>query len=146
MSATHGPSPAHFAVAGLFLDALAAQDFDGLAAALDHDATLCALLPRGYDEWHGATAIAAAFRQWFGDTEAFEVADASVGQVGALLQLRWRLRVKAERRGDGTMVVEQNAFAETGCSGHIQRMSLLCSGFWAEHTESTPTTEKGHQA
>ncbi len=130
------PSDPRFAVAGSLLEALAARDFERLAAALDDDASLGALLPRGFCEWHGATEISAMFRQWFGEIEQFEVADASVGQVGSRLQLRWRVRVRGARFGDETMVVEQHVFADTGPSGRIRSMSLLCSGFCSEHLDT----------
>ncbi len=127
--ALEGP---HFVVAGALLEALAARDFDRLGRTFDTGATLRALLPRGLAEWSGAAEIAGAFRTWFGGAETLEVADASIGQLGALLQVRWRLRVRDASRGDGVLVVEQHAYARTGPSGHIVQMSLLCSGFWPE--------------
>ena len=139
MGTTHAspsPSAPHFAVAGTFLDALAAHDFDQLADALDADASLSALLPRGFSEWHGAPEICAQFGRWFGDVDRFEVVDASVGQVGALLQLTWRLRVQGERFGADPMVVEQHVYAATGPTGRVERLSLVCSGFWKEHPDA----------
>ncbi len=135
MDTDTSPSAPGFAVAGSFLEALAAGDFPGLAAVLDADASMHALLPRGFVEWHGAAAICSAFATWFGDAEEFEVADASVGQVGSRLQLRWRLRVRAARLGDEPMVVEQHVYATTGPTGGIRSMSLLCSGFCHEHPQ-----------
>src|SRR5580693_8681445 len=82
-----------FALAGSFLECLAAQDFARLGAALTADARLRALLPRGLREWAGAEAIADAFACWFGDTEDFELAEATVGEVGGRLHLQWRLRL-----------------------------------------------------
>ena len=127
------PFTPRFAAAASFLEALAAGDFDRLGQALDDDATMAALLPRGFREWHGADAITGMFTQWFGDVDEFEVADASVGQVGARLQLRWRLRLRGARLGPDPMIVEQHVYATTGNSGRIQSMSLLCSGFCKEH-------------
>ncbi|MGZ4598182.1 MAG: hypothetical protein ACXWCM_00430 [Acidimicrobiales bacterium] len=115
---------------------MAAHEFDQLAAALDVDASLSALLPRGFCEWQGASEICAQFERWFGDVEQYEVVDASVGQVGALLQLTWRLRLEGERLGDGARIVEQHVYATTDVTGRIQRMSLLCSGFWEEHPDA----------
>jgi hypothetical protein len=134
MHANPSSSPP-FAVGGLFLEALAAHRFDQLAEAVEPDATLLALLPRGFVDWHGAAEVCAAFRRWFGDVDAFEVADASVGQVGALLQLRWRLRLQGPRLGEATKVVEQHVYAATGSSGRISKLSLLCSGFWDERAD-----------
>jgi SnoaL-like protein len=130
------PSAPQFAVAGLLLEAFAAHDFDRLATALDDHASLSALLPRGFDEWNGAAGIRSAFEQWFGDVDEFEVADASVGQVGSRLQLRWRVRVRGGPRfGDEAMVVEQYLYADTAPNGRVRHMSLLCSGFCPEHLD-----------
>lgn len=123
----------HFAVAGVIIDALATQDFARLAEALDGDAQMTALVPKGLRECHGASEVCAMFEKWFGDVDEYAVADASVGAVGALLQMRWRLRLQGPRFGPEPMVVEQHAYAATGASGRIDRISLLCSGFWPEH-------------
>jgi hypothetical protein len=125
-------SAPHFAVAGVVIDALAAQEFKRLADALDPEALMVALVPRGLLECRGADEICALFERWFGNVEEYAVADASVGTIGALLQLRWRLRLRGPRFGDEPMVVEQHAYAATGPSGRITRISLLCSGFWPE--------------
>jgi SnoaL-like domain len=132
---TNAAAP-QFAAAGTFLEAMAAQDFDRLTTVLDPDATLSALLPGGFDEWHGSEAISAQFATWFGDTREYEVEDAAIGQVGSLLELRWRLRVRADRRADEVMVVEQHVYAETGPTGRIRTMRLLCSGFRPEHADA----------
>lgn len=130
------PTPAAsppFATAGVLLDALAAYDFDRIAEALEPGATLSALLPRGHREWAGAEEIRGAFEMWFGDLDTFAVVDASVGHVGSLLELRWRLHVEGARFGDESMVVEQHVYATTGTDGRINHMRLLCSGFWPQH-------------
>jgi uncharacterized OsmC-like protein len=134
-SPTRQPHP-HFAAGGVFLEALASHDFRKLAPALDADAAMSALLPGGLREWVGAAEICTAFERWFGEVDRFEVAEASIGQIGSLLALQWRIRLSAERLGDAVMVVEQHAYAATGPSGRIRRISLLCSGFWNDHSES----------
>src|ERR1700734_3987320 len=92
-----------FALAGAFLESLAVQDFGQLRGALAADARLRALLPSGLREWAGAGVIAGQFARWFGDTEDFELVEATVGEVGGRLHLHWRLRLQAEglapRRG-----------------------------------------------
>ncbi len=135
MTNTEPTANLHFALAGVLVDALAANDFDGLAAALAPDATMSALLPRGCVELQGAAEICAAFAKWFGDVEEFEVVDAAVGQVGELLQLRWRVRVQGIRFGAAPVVAEQCAYASTGPNARIDRIRLLCTGFWNEHVE-----------
>lgn len=129
---TAGGPPPHFATAGLLLDALAGRDVERLGSAVEADGALDALLPSGLHRWRGLHQIREAFWDWFGDAGDFEMADASVGSVGPLLQLRWRLRVRGRRTGGEPAVVEQHAYAATGPSGRIQRLSLLCSGLWKE--------------
>ena len=121
-----------FALAGSFLEGLAAQDFTRLGDALTADARLRALVPKGLREWTGAEAIAGAFARWFGDTEDFELVEATVGEVGGRLQLRWRLRLRAERLGAGWFTVEQQAYADAGEDGRIARLDLVCTGYRPE--------------
>ena len=118
-----------FARAGSFLEGLAAQDFAQLGRALAPDARLRALLPRGLREWNGAEAIAGRFAGWFGDTDAFDLVEATVGEVGGRLHLHWRLRLRAERLGAGWFTVEQQAYADTDEGGRIARLDLLCTGY-----------------
>jgi hypothetical protein len=120
------------APAGSFLDGLAAQDFARLGGALAADACLRALLPSGLREWAGADAIAHRFERWFGDTEDFELVEATVGEVGGRLHLHWRLRLQAERLGPGWFTVEQQAYADTDDTGRIAGLDLLCTGYRPE--------------
>jgi hypothetical protein len=121
-----------FALAGAFLESLAAQDFAGLGGALTAGARLRALLPAGLREWTGADVIAGVFTHWFGDTEEFELAEATVGEVGGRLHLHWRLRLRAGRLGSGWFTVEQQAYADTEANGPIARLDLLCTGYRPE--------------
>jgi hypothetical protein len=72
-----------FAWARSMLEGLAAQDFAQLGGALAPEARLRALLPLGLREWTGAEVIAGRFAGWFGDTEGFDLVEATVGEVGA---------------------------------------------------------------
>ena len=130
----HGAAPAvpQFALAGVFLEGLAAQDFARLGGALAADAQLRALVPPGLREWTGAEAIAGQFARWFGDTEDFELVEATVGEVGGRLHLHWRLRLRAERLGAGWFTVEQQVYADADDSGRIARLDLLCTGYRLE--------------
>jgi len=121
-----------FALPGSFLEGLAAQDFTRLGDALTADARLRALLPKGLREWTGAEAIAGAFARWFGDTEDFELVEATVGEVGGRLHMHWRVRLQAERLGTGWFTVEQQAYADTADGGRIARLDLLCTGYRSE--------------
>jgi hypothetical protein len=119
-------------VAAAFLEGLSAQDFARIAATLDDDAHLTALVPSGFKQWHGTEHIGATLRRWFGDVDDFDLVDAAVGEVGQRLHLRWRVRVRAARLGVGWFVVEQQVYADTGSDGRIAQLFLLCSGFCRE--------------
>ena len=121
-----------FALAGAFLESLAVQDFAQLRGALAADARLRALLPSGLREWAGAGVIAGQFARWFGDTEEFELVEATVGEVGGRLHLHWRLQLRAERLGTGWFTVEQQVYADTADCGRIARLDLLCTGYRPE--------------
>jgi hypothetical protein len=129
--ATATVAPRH-AFAWSFLDGLAAQDFARLGEALTDQVRVRALLPGGAGEWTGAGAAARVFARWFGDTEGFELIEASVGEVGGRLHLHWRLRLRAERLGAGWFVVEQQSYADTGKDGRLIRLDLLCTGYRPE--------------
>jgi hypothetical protein len=119
-------------VAGTFLEGLAAQDFDRLASVLSDDVHLAALLPGGLKERDGVGAVETIFTRWFGNTDEFELVDASVDEIGTRLHLHWRARMKAERLGRGWFVVEQQAYADCDDEGRIRQLSLVCSGYCAE--------------
>lgn len=118
-----------FALAGSFVEGLAGQDFTRLGAVLAPGVRLRALLPSGLREWIGAEVIAGQFASWFGDTQDFELAEATVDEVGGRLHLRWRLRLQAERLGAGWFTVEQQAYADTDGAGRIACVDLLCTGY-----------------
>ena len=116
----------------IFLDSLAAQDFPRLASALSDDAHLRALLPGEFRAWDGAERVTATFERWLGNTEEYELVDATVDAVGARLHLRWRAHLRAERLGDGWFVVDQEAYIDTDADDRICQLSLLCSGYVAD--------------
>jgi hypothetical protein len=136
MTTTHGHSAAsvvpQFARAGSLLEGLAAQDFAQLGSALAAGARLRALLPPGLREWTGAQVIAHRFEGWFGNTQDFDLVEATVGEVGGRLHLHWRLRLRAERLGTGWFTVEQQAYADTDEGGRIAQLDLLCTGYRPE--------------
>ena len=128
------PDVPRYSVAGVFLEGLAAQDFDRLASALSDDVHLRALVPPGLKEFDGAEQVKAVFTVWFGEVDDFELVDAGVGEVGRRLTLRWRVRLRAERVGKGWFLVEQQAYADTDDDERINHLSLLCSGYCPEAT------------
>lgn len=134
-TATSSPTGPQFATAGLFIERLTAGDFERLAVALEHDVTLDALLPKGFRQFEGRDAVCGAFTMWFGGFDEYEMLDATVGQIGTRLQLRWRLHVHGGRLGPEDFVVEQHCYADAGATGRIQHLVLVCSGFCREHSD-----------
>lgn len=133
-ASTSASDTSRFAAAGIFLDRLAAGDFTQLTAALEPDARLSALLPRGFDEWEGRDEVGGAFDSFFGGMDEYEVLDASVGLVGDRLRLRWRIHARGGRLGPQDFVAEQSCYADAGPTGRLQFMALVCSGFRRDHT------------
>jgi len=115
-------------VGGLFLEALAARDFDRMSDCLEPAATMRALLPPGLAERQSATQIIESIRSWFGDAEEFEILDGTLGKVGDRLHVAWRLRLRPTPWGDDAWhVIEQQAYLRVG--ERIEAIDLLCSGF-----------------
>jgi hypothetical protein len=131
-SSTVPPDGLRFAAAGVFLEALAAQDFARLGSVIRADAQLQALVPRGLREWQGREQICSAFAGWFGDTDDCQLVEAVIGDVGVRLHMHWRARLRAPRLGPGWFVVEQQVYADTDGRGRIAKLRLLCSGYCPE--------------
>jgi hypothetical protein len=121
-----------FAVAGQFIDALAARDFDAIAGTFADDVVFRALLPHRIIELEGTDAVRATFTRWFGNADRWELTEAVVGEVGGRLHLRWRVRITDAQIGDGTFVVEQQVYADGDADGRLRDVALLCTGYRPE--------------
>ncbi len=138
MTQTSGSAPApvdsldgvYWPVGALFLDSLAHRDFTTMGACLESDVRMRALTPPGPFDANGATEAMSHFRRWFGGEDAFEVVDASIGQVGSRLYLRWRVRMRSASDPTASRVAEQHAFVTS--AELISTLDLLCSGFQPE--------------
>ena len=109
-----------------------------LGDVLELGVQLRALVSRGLVELEGRAAVADKFRYWFGDTEAFELLDATIGEFEGRLHLSWRVRLRATRLGDGSRIVEQQAYLTCSESGPIARIDLLCTGYIPTREEPLP--------
>ncbi|MDT4919481.1 MAG: hypothetical protein QOI15_383, partial [Pseudonocardiales bacterium] len=123
---------ARWSVAGVFLEALARRDFDTMHTCLDPAIRFRALIAAGVLDLHGPNETVGQLRVWFGEHGLVEVVDASIGQLGPRVYLRWRIRRGRLGDPDSFQVVEQHAFATVG--GRIESLDLLCSGFQAEQS------------
>lgn len=120
------------AVAGRFIDALAARDFDALAATFADDVVFRALLPSRILELQGTDALRGTFTRWFGNADRWELTEAVVGEVGGRVHLRWRVRLTDDHIGEGIFVVEQQVYADGGADGGLRDVALLCTGYRPE--------------
>jgi hypothetical protein len=111
----------------VFIEALARRDFAALGDCLEPGVRLRALLPAGPAEMTGREEVAGWFRSLFGGPEDLQLADATVGEVGPRLYLRWRASLTAPGPSGPRHLVEQHVFAASG--ERISALDLLCSGF-----------------
>jgi len=121
-----------FEVAGRFVDGLAARDFDLLAGTLADGVRFRALLPRRVLDLEGADAVRSTFVRWFGGAERWEMVEAVVGEVGGRVHLHWRVRLTDPGIGEGTLLVEQQVYADAGADGRLRDVALLCTGYRPE--------------
>ena len=127
----HGVVDAGEAGARALVEAVCDRRADGIVAALAPDARMRALLPGGLREWSGAEVVAERFGRWFGDAD-MEVVERDVREVGGRVQVRWLVRVRAERLGEGWRLVEQVAYVDADDSGRLTGVDLLCTGYMPE--------------
>jgi hypothetical protein len=118
-----------FAVAGRFIDGLAARDFDAVVGTLATDVAFRALLPSRMLDLAGRTAVRSVFDTWFGGAERWDLLEAVVGEVGGRIHLRWRLRLTNPDVGPGTFLVEQQVYADAANDGRLSDVALLCTGY-----------------
>ncbi len=108
-----------------FVERLAARDLGGLAACLDPDVRLRAIIPPGPEEQHGRAAATGRFGDWFVDAVSFELIEHRIKPVVDRWLVTYRIALD---EGDGPREVEQHLFCDLG-AGVIERIDLLCSGF-----------------
>lgn len=118
-----------FAVAGRFIDGLAARDFDAVVGSLADDVAFRALLPRKVLDLVGSAAVRSTLDTWFGAAERWQLVEAVVSEIGGRVHLRWRLRLTNPDVGPGTFLVEQQLYADTGPDGRLRDVALLCTGY-----------------
>jgi hypothetical protein len=77
----------------------------------------------------GPEDVVARFRRWFGGPDTLEIVDATVGDVGPKLYLRWRVAMTPVSRSEPPRLLEQHVYATI--DERIVGLDLLCSGFVA---------------
>lgn len=125
-------------VGRLFLESLAAQDFDRLQTLFAPQVRFRALLPSRVREEQTGEAAVGRLRFWFGEADILHVMESALGQVGDLHYLRYRLRLHSE--ASNWEIVEQQAYYDVQ-DDHIVDMWLICSGF---HLDAQAPTVDAH--
>ena len=108
-----------------FVERLTVRDFERLAACLDPDVRLRAIIPPGPEEHHGRTAAVGRFGDWFADAVSFELVEHRIEPFVDRWLVTYRIALD---EGHGPRRVEQHLFCDLGAE-LIERIDLLCSGF-----------------
>src|SRR5437879_7393997 len=132
LASTGKPAPM-----SMFLELLAARDFERLAGSLTSDAHARFLLPHGLEEYDGRDAIVARIRSWFGSASVFDLTSSTEDKVGMRNRISWRFSVV---RDGSRQLIEQLVYLDLGPQG-IERIDLLCSGFQAEPSVAEGPTQ-----
>ncbi len=108
-----------------FIIALSDRNSEGLKACLHPEVRMRALVPPGFQEHKGRSAVVARLNSWFETAESIQVLEKNVYRVADRLHIRYRFR---ERYSDGeSEIIEQDAYCDLR-EGQIAAIDLLCSG------------------
>jgi TusA-related sulfurtransferase len=115
-----------------FVVALSDRNSERLEACFHPEVRLRALVPSGFQEHKGPSAVVVCLNSWFAEAESIQVLEKSVYRVADRLHIRYRFR---ERYADGESdIIEQNMYCDLR-DGQIVAMDLLCSGHRPEPLE-----------
>ena len=124
------------ATAEEFVVALSDRDALRLESCLHPDVRMRALVPSGFQELEGPSAVVAKLNSWFSEAESIQVLEKNVRRVADRLHVCYRLR---EHYSDGeTEIIEQDAYFDLR-DGSIVAINLLCSGHRPELDEVRTT-------
>lgn len=105
--------------------ALSDRDSGRLEACFHPEVRLRALVPPGFQEHKGRSAVVARLNSWFAGAENIQVLEKNVYRVADRLHIRYRFR---ESYSDGeSEIIEQDAYCDLR-EGQIVAIDLLCSG------------------
>ena len=108
-----------------FIIALSDRSSEGLEACLHPEVRMRALVPPGFQEHEGRSAVVARLNSWFETAESIQVLEKHVYRIADRLHIRYRFR---ERYSDGeSEIIEQDAYCDLR-DGQIAAIDLLCSG------------------
>jgi TusA-related sulfurtransferase len=108
-----------------WIRALIEKDFPRLARLCHPDVSSRLMTPKRMDTLENASDLTQKVENWFGECSSIQQEHTRVGMVGEKLAIFYRLRF--EENG-APYTVEQQIFCSLR-DGHIDQLSLLCSGF-----------------
>jgi len=111
----------------IFIDALAHQAWERLAACFAEAVQFRALIPSGLKNAENQASAASYLQKWFGDADQLILLASNVEPVQDRLHISYRFRAHE----DQWYVVEQHLYCVMQ-DGLIMRADLLCSGFRPE--------------
>jgi hypothetical protein len=115
-------------VAGSLLAAIAARDYDAIAACFTADAHFLALTPKPQLREHtGRDEVADRYRQWLGSLEPFSVTASDWELIADRVRIRYRFRGRDPERG--WQENEHTAYVRLDRDGRIALLTLSCAGF-----------------
>jgi hypothetical protein len=123
------PTSSEEAIGDAYVRALADRDPMRLQACFQPDVQLRALVPPGFQESEGSTAVIARLESWFGAAESIEILSKDIYHVANRLHVRYRFR---EHYSDGdSEIIEQDTYCDVR-EGLIEAIDILCSGHQPE--------------
>ena len=121
-----------------FVVALSDRDSERLKACFHPEVRMRALVPPGFQELKGSSAVVSQLKSWFAQADGIEVLEKHIYRVADRLHVRYRFR---ERYSDGeSEIIEQDAYCDLR-EGTIVAMDLLCSG----HRPELPVVGELHR-
>ena len=110
-----------------FVQALSGRNWNGLEGLFQPSIQFRALIPPGLSQASSGVDASGQFRQWFGKADALELVTFTVEPLLDKVRIAYRLRVHTDR----WYTCEQQTFCVV-TGDKIEKMDLLCSGFWPE--------------
>jgi hypothetical protein len=114
------------AVGEALLGAIAARDYESIAACFAADASFRVLTPGPVREQTGPAEAAERYRAWLADFEGFDVLEGDVEEIADRVRIRYRFRGRDPEKG--WQLNEHTGYAAIE-GGLIRTLILTCTGF-----------------
>jgi TusA-related sulfurtransferase len=108
-----------------FVVALSDRDSERLEACFHPEVRMRALVPSGFQELWGPSAVIARLNSWFEEAASIQVLEKNVYRVADRLHVRYRFR--EHYTGGESEIIEQDVYCDLR-EGTIAAIDLLCSG------------------